>query len=404
MPDRKHFKTARFTAQLRQGHNDWYRIENRAADVATVHIYDEIGYFGVSAADFITDLHGITARNIDLRISSPGGSVFDGFAIFEALRAHPATVTTYVDSLAASIASVIALAGDRVVMGQFAEFMIHEANTIAIGNADDLREVIEDLDRESARIASVYAAKAGGTVDEWRSRMKSETWFSADEAVEAGLADEVSRPARQADPEEAMAAKWDLSVFAYAGRENAPPPNLKRARPAGGLIPQLRDGQAPPLLVPEAVPVAAPLTLEQVAAAFGLPLNQAPTTPEGEPQAPDDAPADGPGEDGDGEEADAHDLAAPSDDTQPADDPPAEESVAEAAELPGDTSPEADVAAAAEPAINVCVQQSIRSDADVAAVAADPLDEWADLTAHLLETLTPPSSDDVLAAFREALL
>lgn len=398
-------KTARPIAQLVQGKRDWYQIEALAgADTATVHIYDEVGYFGVTAADFIADLHGIAARNIDLRISSPGGSVFDGFAIFEALRAHPARVTTYVDSLAASIASVIALAGDRVVVGEFAEFMVHEASGLAIGNADEMRQMAEDLDRESTRIASVYAGRTGGTVDEWRSRMRAETWFSADEAVEAGLADEVARPARQAEEDvPAMAAKWDLSIFAYAGRENAPPPNLKRARPAAEPIPQLRDGQAPPLLVPEAVPVDAPLTLEQVAAAFGLPLNQE-SAPEGEPQAPDDAPADGPGEDGGGgEEVDAHGLAAAlPDDAQSADDPPAEEPVAEAAEPPGDTSPGADAAPTPEPAINVCVQQSIRSDADVAAL--DPLDEWAELTAHLLETLTPPSSDDVLAAFREALL
>jgi ATP-dependent protease ClpP protease subunit len=249
MPDRERFKTARPVAQLRQGRNDWYRIENNAGDVATVHIFDEVGYFGVTAADFIRDLSEITAGSIDLRLSSPGGCVFDGFAIFEALRSHRARVTVHIDSLAASIASVIAMAGDRIIIGEFAEMMIHEASTVAIGDAADLRQAADDLDRESDRIASVYASRAGGTARQWRARMRDETWFTAKEAVAAGLADEIAKPARQEEP---IAARWDLSVFRYAGRAAAPSPSpaAPEAADAGGDAPAPED-QAP---VPEPDP------------------------------------------------------------------------------------------------------------------------------------------------------
>src|SRR5690606_8034659 len=103
---------------------------------------------------------------------------------------HQAHVTVIVDSLAASIASVIAMAGDRVVMAKNATMMIHDGHGLSIGNAADMREMADLLDKVSDNIASVYAERAGGDVAEWRERMRAETWYSADEAVSAGLADE----------------------------------------------------------------------------------------------------------------------------------------------------------------------------------------------------------------------
>lgn len=224
-------RTARPRASLRQGRNDWYRITNLGGGTASLYIYDEIGWFGVTASDLVDELSqltGVTA--IDLHINSPGGDVFDGLAIMNCLRAHPANVTTYVDGIAASIASVIAMAGDRIVMGAHSQFMIHEGSGLCIGDADDMRKTAELLDFQSDNIAGVYAAKAGGTPEEWRTRMRAETWFTAEEAVAAGLADEVTkRPASEpgdggqtAAP--AMDNEWDLSVFRYAGREAAPAP------------------------------------------------------------------------------------------------------------------------------------------------------------------------------------
>lgn len=225
-------RTTRPRAQLREGRTDWYRIENLAgSDTATIHVYDEIGYWGVTASDFIAELKQVDTSHIDLHVNSPGGEVFDGFAIFEALRTHRASVTTHIDSLAASIASVIAMAGDRIVMGKYAELMIHDALGVCIGNAADMRAMVEDLDRESDRIAAVYAERAGGTAKQWRGRMQAETWFSAQEAVEAGLADEIAKPAtREEDqPPTPPTDRWDLSVFAYSSRKAAPAPDVAPA-------------------------------------------------------------------------------------------------------------------------------------------------------------------------------
>lgn len=212
------FKTTRPVAKLRAGRNDWYRIENRAADVAQVYLFDEIGWFGVTAADFVDDLREVTAGRIELHINSPGGDVFDGVAIYNALLDHAAAVDVVVDSLAASAASFIAQAGDTVAMNRGAQMMIHDAWGLSIGNASDMRELADLLDRQSDNIAAIYADRAGGTVAQWRDLMRDETWFNADEAVDAGLADEVRGRAAQSDN------SFDLSVFTHAGRAKAPAP------------------------------------------------------------------------------------------------------------------------------------------------------------------------------------
>ncbi|GAA1749468.1 head maturation protease, ClpP-related [Nonomuraea bangladeshensis] len=219
-------KTARPIAKLREGRTDWYRIENSAEGAATVHVYDEIGYFGVTAQDFVRDLQGISADRIELHLNSPGGDVFDGIAIMNALRQHKAQVTVTVDGLAASIASVIAMAGDRVVMARNSQMMIHEASGLSIGNASDMRQMADLLDKVSGNIASVYAERAGGDVEEWRTRMRAETWYSADEAVEAGLADEV-----HAAPDKSADNTWDLSIYNFAGRAQAPDPVIPAVEP-----------------------------------------------------------------------------------------------------------------------------------------------------------------------------
>lgn len=228
-------KTARPTAKLREGRNDWYRIENNAGTgAASVHIYDEIGYFGVTAQDFVRDLQAIDADRLELHISSPGGDVFDGIAIMNALKQHKAEVTVVVDSLAASIASVIAMAGDRVLMAKNATLMIHEASGLSIGNADDMRQMADLLDKVSANIASIYADRAGGDAEEWRTRMRAETWYSAEEAVKAGLADELLGADKPAEN------TWDLSIFNYSGRASAPEPVIDQ-RPADPVRAELPD-------------------------------------------------------------------------------------------------------------------------------------------------------------------
>ncbi|RKN61868.1 Clp protease ClpP [Streptomyces klenkii] len=219
-------------AQLREQPPDgWYQIRNAADDETEILLYEEIGgWFGATAEALIDELSEIKTGRITVRLNSPGGSVFEGIAIANALRAHPATVTTRVDGIAASIASVIAMAGDRLVMMPNTQLMIHDASGLCMGNASDMRELADLLDLQSDNIADVYAARAGGSRDEWRQRMTAETWYLADEAVKAGLADEVAQLPRKgreeepAEPEPAMAARWDLSAFRYAGRQAAPAP------------------------------------------------------------------------------------------------------------------------------------------------------------------------------------
>jgi ATP-dependent protease ClpP protease subunit len=216
-----------------QQKTQWYRIENAAEETADVYVYDSIGgWSGVAPEDFINDLKGVTARKINLRINSPGGSVFDGIAIANAIRSHPAHVTTHVDGLAASIASVIALAGNRVVMQPSSQMMIHDAAGGCFGNSTEMMEMAALLDKQSDNIAAAYSARAGGTSAEWRDVMRAETWYLADEAVKAGLADEAVPLPKSDDQQAAAAARaarpilntWDLSVFRYAGREAAPGP------------------------------------------------------------------------------------------------------------------------------------------------------------------------------------
>lgn len=201
----------------------WYSIRNVSDTSAEVHIYDEIGYFGVTASDFIRDLSAIKAQNITLRINSPGGDVFDGVAIFNALRRHSATVTAYVDGIAASAASFIAMAADRVVMSPHSQMMIHEASGLVIGNADDMRQMSDILDKSSDNIAAIYAEKAGGTVEEWRARMKAETWMSDREAVDLGLADAIDgeEPTTKIVKNERVEPAIDWRQFINAQMEDA---------------------------------------------------------------------------------------------------------------------------------------------------------------------------------------
>jgi ATP-dependent protease ClpP protease subunit len=246
-------KTARPQARTNA---DWYRISNLADGAAEVVIYDEIGWFGVSAGAFLEELKGVTAGEITLRLNSPGGDVFDGIAIMNVLRSHPAKVTTYVDGLAASIASVIAMAGDRIVMQPHSQLMIHNAWGMCIGDTADMTEMANQLARHSDNIAAIYAERAGGTVAEWRERMAAETWFTPEEAVAAGLADEVGKHDRpEQDP--AVSNAWDLSVFRYAGRIAAPPPLATAVGPHDtGTAEGAWDGPAEEKKLPSPVPVA----------------------------------------------------------------------------------------------------------------------------------------------------
>lgn len=174
----------------------WYWISNADGDRAELFIYGVIGDDwdpeDVTAAAFTRALAGITAPVIDLHINSPGGLVFDGVAIHAALKQHAATVDVHVDGLAASAASFVAMAGDNVDIGKHARMMIHDASGLTIGNAADHQEMADLLNSLSDTIAAIYAERAGDSVEEWRDKMRAETWFTAEQAVAAGLADTIA--------------------------------------------------------------------------------------------------------------------------------------------------------------------------------------------------------------------
>lgn len=164
------------------------------AGVTRVDVYDDVGgdFFGegVTAKAFAGELAGVRGA-LDVHVNSPGGNVWDGIAIASALRTHNGPVTVVVDGIAASIASVIVQAGAERVMMPGSMMMIHEASTYGGGNAAELRKTAATLDDISANLAEQYAARAGGTAEEWRAAMQEETWYTAEQAVEAGLADRI---------------------------------------------------------------------------------------------------------------------------------------------------------------------------------------------------------------------
>lgn len=180
----------------------WFEIINKA-DKAEIWIYEQIGEDwwtgeGTTAKGFQKELAGIKSSQIDLHINSPGGEVFDGITIYNLIKQHPATVTTYIDGLAASIASVIALAGDKVIMAENAQFMIHNpmGGLMFFGTEDVLDEeyvkLKSALSAVKGSILNAYAKKTGRESDELSAWMKAETWMSSGQAMEYGFVDDIT--------------------------------------------------------------------------------------------------------------------------------------------------------------------------------------------------------------------
>lgn len=204
-----------------------WNLDAAGGATASLHLYGVVGGFWgeIVASDIVREIDALDVAELHVYINSPGGDVYDGIAIRNALRRSTASIVVHVDGLAASAASFIAAAGDTVIMGENSELMIHDAWTIALGNADELRTVADDLDRISDNIAGMYAEKAGGTAAEWRAVMKAETWYSASEAVDAGLADRIDGAATETEDDELdIAARFDQPIYAHAGRAAAPAP------------------------------------------------------------------------------------------------------------------------------------------------------------------------------------
>ncbi|WP_424931901.1 head maturation protease, ClpP-related [Amaricoccus macauensis] len=192
--------------------NSWYRVRAKSTG-AEVAIYDEIGAYGVSAKGFLSELGALPdGTPIDLRLNSPGGSVFDAVAIHNALIRHEGTITVWIDGIAASAASYIAMAGDEIVMPENAFLMIHDPSGLVMGTADDMRSMAEALDKVKGSLVQGYAAKSGRPAEEIAALMAKETWFDAGDALAQGFADRLVEPVR-------IAAHFDIHRFRNAPTE-----------------------------------------------------------------------------------------------------------------------------------------------------------------------------------------
>lgn len=226
-----------------------------------IMMYGEIGW-EVTPADIAAQLTDLDGEDVTLRVNSPGGDVHGGLAIMNSLRAYPGQVTAVVEGLAASAASFIVAGGaDRVIVRPTAEIMVHDAWTFCDGNAAEMERSAKDLNRLSGTLAGIYADKAGGDPETWRQIMREETWYTATEAVEAGLADAVEDARDAGAPAEPAAARTRktgvMARFRYQGRRAAPAPAHNR--------PQGHDRK-------ESVPMTA---LAKLAREMGIPETKA---------------------------------------------------------------------------------------------------------------------------------
>lgn len=190
-----------------------FQIKNEA-ERAVVYLYGTIGEDFWSpdesntAKNFSKELDALGGKPVDIRIDSLGGDVYEGFAIASAIQRYEGQTTAYVDGIAASAASYIAVMADRVVMAEYAQLMIHCAWTYTAGNASELVEMAARLESLDGTIAGIIAARAGMDVADVIAAMAEETWYSAAEAVENGLADEMVKTKQR------MAASIDRMLLA----------------------------------------------------------------------------------------------------------------------------------------------------------------------------------------------
>uniref|UniRef100_UPI0012FFE689 ClpP-like prohead protease/major capsid protein fusion protein n=2 Tax=Escherichia coli TaxID=562 RepID=UPI0012FFE689 len=191
MPQRN--DRSRSTQTTSPKNNSWFRMQAGHQSDADIYIYDEIGFWGVTARQFVSDLNALgNINHINLHINSPGGDVFEGIAIFNALKNHGASITVYVDGVAASMASVIAMAGDPIIMPENAFMMIHKPWGVSGGDANDMRDYADLLDKVEGVLLPAYAQKTGKTTDEIAAMLADETWMSGAECLAHGFADQVT--------------------------------------------------------------------------------------------------------------------------------------------------------------------------------------------------------------------
>ncbi len=178
---------------------NWFSMRASAGDVGAISIYSDIGGWGVSASDFRRSLNELgKPRELHITVSSNGGDIPSGFAIYNMLARHPAKKHVTIDGIAASMASVIAMAGDEVVMPSNSMLMIHNPWGVMSGDSEAMLSFGEALAKMRDQIAETYVARSGQTMDDVLSMMSRETWLTAQEAVDMGFADRVEQPRKMA--------------------------------------------------------------------------------------------------------------------------------------------------------------------------------------------------------------
>lgn len=201
---------------------DWFKVQAISDDETEIMIYDVIGWPFISADEFVRALAGITAKTVTVRINSPGGDVFDGMAIFNALKTYNGKVVTRIEGIAASMASIIALSGKEVQAFANTMYMIHEPYAFTAGNQYSLRELADILEKMSGQMIDIYSSNATPGKREIAQMMKDEAWLTAKEAKDKGFIDTIVDG-------KAAKAQFDLSMFANV------PDGLDGSREGGEL-------------------------------------------------------------------------------------------------------------------------------------------------------------------------
>jgi len=221
-----------------------FRVDNNdAQDEATVWLYDMIvsdSYWGgVSAIDFAKQMTAVDAKTIHLRINSPGGEVFAGQAMAQIIREHAAKIIAHIDGYAASAASWVALAADEVIISTGGMIMIHNANTIAYGNARDLQDTAALLEKIDGILVATYAEATGQDPQQIAEWMAAETWFTAEEAVQKKFADRIATDSVSAQNN---VIQWNLTAWTNAPVTNHP--SSRKSVPLDHLRRRLRLAEA----------------------------------------------------------------------------------------------------------------------------------------------------------------
>jgi len=238
----------------------FYALEKSNDGTATIHLYDEVGAFGAGSKEFLADLGKLDGQHIHLRINSPGGSVVEGTAIYNALRRHKGGLTVHIDALAASMASVIAMAGAPVYIADNALLMIHNPWTVSMGDSDQLRREADLLDKLKDSLRNAYVRKTGMEADRIAQMMDEETWLDAVEAVALGFADAIEEGVAAAATATPAQLRARFDTFAKAKSMQSQAETQPVAEPEVEILDSVVSENAPEIVeAPAAEPAVEPV-------------------------------------------------------------------------------------------------------------------------------------------------